>query len=345
MIDREGNRIAERNPEDIFTALYSHQIPPGAADTLHYRLVVPEDAAGELRVAVDLRYRKFDNRYMRFVTGDEDYVNDLPIMELAHDEVVFPIATGGSDAVAVTDAEAPDIPLWQRWNDYGIGLLRKPRRAQLRQAEEAFAEVERLGRPDGPLNLARVYLSEGRIAEDAPDALRRARDFDPPAPEWSVLWFTGQLNKQNGRFDEAIANYRQIIEGGFEQAKGRGFDFARDWRVLNELAGTLYERARQERGEANVEARERFLREAASYYERTLTFDSEDATAHYGLAQVWGDLGDEEKAAEHAALHAKYKVDDNATDVAIAKARQKYPAANKAAEPVVIYDLDLDRNQ
>lgn len=345
VIDREGNRIAERNPEDIFTALYSHQIPPGAADTLHYRLVVPEDAAGELRVAVDLRYRKFDNRYMRFVTGDEDYVNDLPIMELAHDEVVFPIATGGSDAVAVTDAEAPDIPLWQRWNDYGIGLLRKPRRAQLRQAEEAFAEVERLGRPDGPLNLARVYLSEGRIAEDAPDALRRARDFDPPAPEWSVLWFTGQLNKQNGRFDEAIANYRQIIEGGFEQAKGRGFDFARDWRVLNELAGTLYERARQERGEANVEARERFLREAASYYERTLTFDSEDATAHYGLAQVWGDLGDEEKAAEHAALHAKYKVDDNATDVAIAKARQKYPAANKAAEPVVIYDLDLDRNQ
>jgi len=342
VIDRDGNRIARRNAEDIFTALYSNQIPPGAADTLHYRLVVPEDAEGELRVAVDLRYRKFDTEYMRFVTEDEDYVNDLPIMELAHDEVVFPIASGGSDTVAVTDAEAPDIPLWQRWNDYGIGLLRKPRRAQLRQAEEAFLEVERLGRPDGPLNLARVYLSEGRVAEDAPDALRRARDFDPPAPEWSVLWFTGQLNKQNGRFDEAIANYRQIVEGGFEQAKGRGFDFAQDWRVLNELAGTLYERARQERGESNAAAREALLREAASFYERTLTFDSEDATAHYGLAQVYGDLGDEAKAAEHASLHAKYKVDDNATDVAIAKARQKYPAANKAAEPVVIYDLDLD---
>ena len=32
-----GNRIDRRNAEDIFTALYNHQIPPGAADVVHYR--------------------------------------------------------------------------------------------------------------------------------------------------------------------------------------------------------------------------------------------------------------------------------------------------------------------
>src|SRR5262249_26832800 len=29
MLDREGNRINRRNPQDIFTPLYNHQIPPG----------------------------------------------------------------------------------------------------------------------------------------------------------------------------------------------------------------------------------------------------------------------------------------------------------------------------
>ncbi|MGH7806240.1 MAG: multiheme c-type cytochrome, partial [Candidatus Binatia bacterium] len=41
VLDREGKRIDRRNPQDIFVPLYNHQIPPGAADTLHYRLEVP----------------------------------------------------------------------------------------------------------------------------------------------------------------------------------------------------------------------------------------------------------------------------------------------------------------
>jgi hypothetical protein len=38
-------------------------------------------------------------------------------------------------------------------------------------------------------------------------------------------------------------------------------------------------------------------------------------------------------------LHTKYKIDDNARDHAITAARLKSPAANHAAEAVVIYDL------
>ncbi len=38
-------------------------------------------------------------------------------------------------------------------------------KAELRQAAEAFAAVEKLNRFDGPLNLARVYYREGRLDE------------------------------------------------------------------------------------------------------------------------------------------------------------------------------------
>lgn len=336
VLNRNGDRINRRNVHEIFTPLYSHQIPPGAADTVHYRLTVPEDATGSIDVAVKLRYRKFETEYIRLIKDDPEWVNDLPILELAEDTLTFPVGAAGTPSVESGESA---IPTWQRWNDFGIGLLRKAGGAQLRQAEEAFKEVEALGRPDGPLNLARVYLAEGRVDKDAPDALRRAQGFTPPAREWSVLWFTGLVNKQNGRLDEAISNFEQIVEGGFAQAKGRGFDFSKDWRVLNELGETVFERARQERGEARRAAREDLLNQAAAWFQRTLELDPEDAAAHYGLSQVFADLGQDDAAQKHADQHAKYKVDDNARDVAVAKARASYPAADVASEAVVIYDL------
>lgn len=61
---------------------YNHQIPPGAADVIHYRLAVPADVTGPLTVAARLRYRKFDTTYLRYVYGPERD-NDLPILELA----------------------------------------------------------------------------------------------------------------------------------------------------------------------------------------------------------------------------------------------------------------------
>jgi len=51
--------------------------------------------------------------------------------------------------------------------------------------------VENFGRPEGPLNLARVYEKEGRL-DDAVTALQRAVAYtNPPAPRWTVAWFNG----------------------------------------------------------------------------------------------------------------------------------------------------------
>ena len=337
MLDRDGNRIDRRNPQDIFTPLYNHQIPPGAAQVVHYSFTVPENLDAPLTVEIKLQYRKFDTKYMQHVFG-KNFTNDLPITTIAGDSITFPVE--GVDA-APTNAPSPIIP-WQRWNDYGIGLLlegdKGSEKGELIQAAHAFEQVEKMGRPDGPLNLARVYLKEGRL-EDAVGALQRAAKTDPPAPRWTIAWLNGLANKQNGYLDKAIAEFRSILEDKYPELDQRGFDFSKDYEVINELGQTLFERAKLERGEENAARRREFLQQAVARFQKTLALDSENVTAHYNLALIHAQLGDDKLAAEHRKLHERYRPDDNARDRAVAIARRANPAADHAAQAVIIYQL------
>ena len=67
--------------------------------------------------------------------------------------------------------------------------------------------------------------------------------------------------------------------------------------------------------------------------------DSENVSAHYNLGQIYDRLEKPERAEEHKTLHQKYKDDDTAQSRSIRLAREKYPAANHASEPLVIYPL------
>jgi tetratricopeptide (TPR) repeat protein len=236
-----------------------------------------------------------------------------------------------------------DIPEWQRWNDYGIGMLLKGK-AELRQAMEAFRRVEELGRFDGPLNLARTLVEEagpGQLDEAAAALQRAAAHTDPPAWPWTVRWLSGVINRQQGRLAEAEENFRQVLEFRTEDTVKRGFDFSRDYMVINLLGQTIFDRALQIRGTdpAAVEKRKKRLIEAAEVFRKTLDIDSENVDAHYNLSQLHAQLGNEELAAHHKAEHEKYRVDDTARGEAVTIARKKYPAADFAAEPLVIYDL------
>lgn len=366
MLDKDGNRIDRRNPQDIFTPLYNNQIPPGAAGTVHYSLPVPEDVTEPVTVEVKLQYRKFDKIYTDFFTkqaksGDtpirgntpgQPYKNELPVTTLAADKITFPIE--GYEAT-VENSEVK-IPVWQRWNDYGIGLLLKGK-AELKQAGEAFTRLEQLNdnkRYDGALNIARAYLEEG-LLDEATEAISRASDFkDPPAPPWTISWLTGRINLQQGRMEQAEKAFRSVLEDKTAERTERGFDFSMDYEVINLLGQTLFVRAQQIRNPAKSEARKELLEQAADQFEKTLKLDSENVAAHYGLRQIYADLksiaeasGDQPGAArfeklakEHGVLHERYKPDDNARDIAEHKAKLKYPAAAKAAEPVVIYPLN-----
>ena len=353
LLDRDGNRIDRRNAHDIFTPLYNHQIPPGAGQTVHYELTLPEKLDAPVTVEVRLQYRKFDQRYMDIVAKSnaklwliirghqpgQPYNNELPVITLAEDRVTFPV----EGVEATIDNPVPEFPLWQRWNDYGIGLLLKGK-AELRQATEAFSAVETLDRWDWPMNLARVYNTEGRL-DEAVAALQRAEKYadKPGYPRWTWAWLSGAINRQQVQLDEAVLNLRSVLEDSTPEMQERKFDFSLDYEVINLLGQTLFDigrlRARQNRGDEAL----RHWQDAVAQFEKTLTIDSENVAAHHNLQLLYAELGQPEKADEHCRLHARYKADDNAQGRAVRLARHKYPAANHAAEAVVRYPLQREQ--
>jgi tetratricopeptide (TPR) repeat protein len=356
MLDRDGNRIDRRNAQDIFVPLYQHQIAPGSAQTLHYSFRVPERPNGPITARVRLLYRKFDQTYMEFVDrrttelgrpvrGHQDgqtYHNQLPVIVMAEDQIVFPVA--GSEAVPATEDRGIDE--WERWNDYGIGMLTKGK-AELRQAMEAFRRVEELGVYHGPLNLARALVAEAGAGQldQAAEALQRTAEFQSPAaPPWTIRWLSGVINRQQGQLADAEENFRQVLNYRTEETVRRKFDFSRDYVVNNLLGQTVFDRAQQIRGsdpESQERRRQRLL-EAVAVFQRTLAEDPENVDAHYNLFLLHQQLGQTEQAEAHQAAHERYRMDNTARGEAVTIARKKYPAADFAAESLVIYDLQRE---
>jgi tetratricopeptide (TPR) repeat protein len=361
MLDRNGNRINRRNAQDIFTPLYNHQMPPGTGQTVHYRMVVPDDITEPITVKMRLLYRKFDAEYLRIIgkaakPGDkpirghkpgESYRNNLPITVLAEDAITFPIA--GVDK-EVTNGSSP-ILTWQRWNDYGIGLLLKGK-VELKGAQDAFRQVTKLGRYDGEVNLARALNKEGEV-KLAAEALTRATNMTKPAPPtWTIAWFSGLLNQQQNRHKEAEQNFRDVLDSKTKEMIARGFDFSLDYRVRVMLAQTLFDQAigvRLSEPKDDTDARKKYeqrkanrtayLNAAVTEVHKALEGDPENFMAHYLLSQVYSELDNRELAQKHRQAHERYRPDNNAADEAVVKAKQRYPAASKASEPVMIYEF------
>jgi tetratricopeptide (TPR) repeat protein len=295
MLDRHGQRINRRNPQDIFTPLYNHQIPPGAGQVVHYRLDVPADVTGPVELKVRLRYRKFDFEYMSLVYGGADKVPKLPLIDLCEDHVTLPVE-GRADVPAQT---SPIEAAWQRWNDYGIGLFlaatSDPKKPGLRQAEEVFRRLakweggdektQRDAEASGWLNLARVFQADARFAE-AQTALREAADRG--APWWTVAWFSGLVNAENFNFEDAVRDFEQILDPA-TQPREKKLDFTKDYVVINELGQTLYNLAQTAADEP--ERRDDYLRRAVERFESTLDLDSEDLDAHFYLSKCYAWLG------------------------------------------------------
>lgn len=348
MLDRHGQRIDRRNVQDIFVPLYEHQIPPGAAQSVHYRLTVPVQTRQPLAITARLLYRKFDLSYFQFIADSMRQLerplavppmpgNPLPVTVLAEDTVTLPVR----DRMSVPADLASSIPEWRRWNDYGIGLLLKGR-AELRQAAAAFRKVEELGRFDGPLNLARVLIAEGGDEQlvQAADALRRAtKETRPAAPAWTVQWLQARIHRQQGNLPEAERLLRQILRTDTPETRRRGFDFSRDYIVNNLLGQTVFDQALRTPASKDAGGREQRLQQAADIFQQTLQLDSENVDAHHNLAQLYQLLQQPEQAARHRALHQRYRPDDTARAQAVEAAGVRYPHAETASEPVVIYEL------
>jgi hypothetical protein len=302
MLDRHGNRVDRRNPQDIFAPLYDHQIPPGAGQVVHYRLPLPRDVAHPVELAVRVRYRKFDHKYMEHVHGT-DKVPKLPIVDLCADKVILPVKGVAETVQAQTSSIKP---AWQRWNDYGIGCFLEggpegKQGGELGAAEMAFRQLLGPDFADAPeakahgyLNLSRVYLAYGGPTdlEQARKMLSEAAATRPPAPWQTVAWFSGVLNALNVNHKEAAADFEQILDPK-NRDPARKFDFTTDWVVINELGKTYFALAQQADDEA---MRNQDLRRAIAQFERTLTLDAEDVMAHEFLQKCYTRLADTAEA-------------------------------------------------
>ncbi len=327
-LDARGNRINKRNAWSTRSTLYVSLIPPGAANTVRFRLNVPEDVGERVTLKAKLNYRKFawwntqwayagirdpaqgpfettkdfDDGHWVF-TGDTSKVSgavkeipDLPIVTMAESEVTLPVQNSPDPIPDDSAAEKRVAAL--RWNDYGIGLLLQ---GDLRGAERAFTRVTEIDASyaDGFVNVARVRVQEGD-PDGAQEMLRKAFALAPNLAK--AHYFQGLTLKTQGLYDEAIESFRKASAS-----------YPRDRVVRNQIG--------------RVHFLKREFPQAVAELSKTLEVDPEDLEAHYNLMLAYQGVGDEEKAELHRTLYLRFKADESAQFIT-GDYRRLHPADN-----------------
>ena len=302
IVDPAGEHMDRRQPQDIRVPLYNNGIGPGAARVVHYRLRVPDDARGSVTLTAGTHYRKFSRDYTTFSMGASQ--PSMPVTTLASDTVTFPVAASRLPPSAPRGN--PD-PLWQRWNDYAIGLFLQ---GDLRGASRAWTRVAELAKdkPDGPLNRARAEIAEGRLS-DAKDSLAEA---ERRRPGWGkTAFFRSTVAKDEGRLDDAEKDLKAVLQ-----------KFPLDRVAWNNL-GLVYWLAGR-------------LPEALAAYGKTLAIDPEDLNAHYNRMRVYRAMGDRKNADLEDAAYRKYKDDETIRAIA-GDLRLQNPWANRESLPIHVH--------
>ena len=326
-VDAHGNPINKRNAWSTRAVVYVRLIPPGAADTVHFRMKVPEKTGGKITLTARLCYRKFawfntqfafagerekerdssppkpgapmasagqalitpdyDDTKMAFtaslhgVSAKAGRIPDLPIVAVAQNEVVLDVLPANGPG------PQPKIQLakedWQRWNDYGIGLLLQ---GDLKAAQAAFEKVTEADpqNPDGWLNIGRAALQEGDLAR-ARTVLEKALALNPKLARTN--FFYGSLMKSTGDYDQAAAHFQIVLA-----------QYPHDRVALNNLGRVLF--------------LERKYAEAVKVLRQVLAVDPEDLQAHYNLMLCYSGLGDEKMSKEYQARYLRFKADEAA---------------------------------
>ena len=334
LLDAHGNPINKRNAWANRATMYVHLIPPGAADTAHFRLHIPENAGDKITLHAKLNYRKFmwwntqfsfagvhepnppqgtvtpdyDDRKWLFspvpvnVTGDLKETPNLPIITVAEDRKTVRVLP------RTAPAPAPQVALaredWVRWNDYGIGLFLQ---GDLKGSAAAFQKAADVDpqNPDGWVNIGRALVQEGDIA-GARAVLEKALALKPDLARTN--FFYARILKEEGKYDQAISRLKLVLA-----------QYPRDRVVRNELGRILFLQKR--------------YADAVAEFQQTLSIDPEDLQAHYNLMLCYSGLGDEARANEHKQRYLRFKADESAQAIT-GPYRQVHPEDNNERQPI-----------
>lgn len=333
MLDGRGNPINKRNVWAARSVLYIRLIPPGAADTVRFRLEVPDDCGSEITLEAKLNYRKFawwntqwayagrrDPSHIDFSVGpDHDegrflfdgptdnvsgvlkQIPDLPIVTMAETEVTLPVESMEQEPAPIGSPQPEDA---LRWNDYGIGLFLQ---GDLRGAEQAFLRVTELtpDYADGWVNVARVRAQEGD-PEGAQQMLDKALALEPNLAK--AHYFYGLALKTMGLYEEALEHLHRAADA-----------YPRDRVVQNQIGRLLFLQRNYDR--------------AIEELSETLKIDPENLAAHYNLMLAYQGSGDGEKADLHKKLYLRFKADE-ASQFLTGGYRRAHPADNNERQPI-----------
>jgi Tfp pilus assembly protein PilF len=334
-VDGHGHPINKRNAWATRAVVYVRLIPPGAADTVHFRMKVPEKTGGKIMLTARLCYRKFswsntqfsfhaipdpaqpphevtpdhdDTRYVLTnsvqpdVSAKEAKVPDLPIVAVAENEVTLNVLPANAPAPQPSTQLVKED--WQRWNDYGIGLLLQ---GDLKAAQAAFEKVTVTDpqNPDGWVNIGRAALQEGDLAR-ARIVLEKALAISPKLARTN--FFYGSLLKATGEYGQAADHFQNALA-----------QYPRDRVVLNNLGRILF--------------LERKYPDAIKVLQQVLAVDPEDLQAHYNLMLCYSGLGDEKMAKEHQARYLRFKADE-ASQAITGPYRQLNPEDNNERQSI-----------
>jgi Tfp pilus assembly protein PilF len=332
-IDAHGNPINKRNAWATRAVVYVRLIPPGAADTVHYRVHIPPNAGNKITLHARLCYRKFtwygtheafagipdpskpdavsadyDDRRTLFtaslsgVSAKQEKIPELPIVAIAEDEVTLPVvAHSAREAGPKTVVKKEE---WQRWNDYGIGLFLQ---GDLKGAAAAFQKVTEAdpANPDGWVNIGRCAVQEGDMAR-ARTVLQRALQLSPNLAR--ANFFYAKVLRSDGNYEDAVTRLRGVLA-----------QYPRDRVALNDLGRILFLQRKYD--------------EAVKVLESVLAIDPEDLQAHYNLMLCYNGLGQEKLAKEHEARYLRFKADE-ASQAITGPYRQLHPEDNNERQSV-----------
>ena len=332
-IDAHGNPINKRNAWATRAVVYVRLIPPGAADTVHYRVHIPENAGNKITFHARLCYRKFtwygtheafagvpdpskpnavapdyDDRPTLFtaslggVSAKEEKIPELPIVALAEDEVTLPVVAHAAPATQPKTIVKKEE--WQRWNDYGIGLFLQ---GDLKGAAAAFQKITEAdpSNPDGWVNIGRCAVQEGDMAR-ARTVLEKALQLSPKLAR--ANFFYAKVLRSDGNYAAAAARLRAVLA-----------QYPRDRVALNDLGRILFLQRKYD--------------EAVKVLQSVLAIDPEDLQAHYNLMLCYNGLGKEKLAKEHEARYMRFKADE-ASQAITGPYRQLHPEDNNERQQV-----------
>jgi tetratricopeptide (TPR) repeat protein len=333
-IDAHGNPINKRNAWATRSVVYVRLIPPGAADTIHYRVQISPRAGDKIHLHAKVNYRKFawfDTQYAFAGERAPDQRDDLVAPSYDDSHYVFsgdpsklpggskgipnvPIVVMAENAVdlsvlpASAPQPAPNVALtgddWTRWNDYGIGLFLQ---GDLSGAAFAFGRITQMSPAnfDGWTNVGRVRLQEGNLAA-AQQVLEKALALKPDLAR--ANFFYAKVLRQQGRYDDAIAHLQTVLT-----------QYPRD-RVVRDDLGRIYFLQRR-------------YQDALKEFNATIAIDPEDLEANYNLMLTYTGLGKPDAAAEFQKRYLRFKADESAQTL-VGPYVRTHPEDNNERQPI-----------